>query len=201
MTERSNARHDGQDLPLTPEQWALVTAPESQSMAESIVRNMGDLGWRFGARLDDLRAHALDGLIAAARRFDPDRGIPFGGFAWLRVRGHVLRAIRHAGNEMHLVRTLDVVHPDPALSSDPSVVGPAQLAPRMKALAAARERLPVDHARLIEAVYFQGVPLRRVARELGKSESATSRLHRDALARLRHQLAVQGFPPPPVDDD
>src|SRR5947209_11080809 len=43
---------------------------------------------------DDLESAALIGLIDAVDRFDPERGIPFEGYAGLRIRGAVLDELR-----------------------------------------------------------------------------------------------------------
>jgi RNA polymerase sigma factor for flagellar operon FliA len=43
---------------------------------------------------DDLRGFGVEGLLQAALRFDPGRGIPFEAFARIRVRGAMLDALR-----------------------------------------------------------------------------------------------------------
>src|SRR5256885_12881557 len=43
---------------------------------------------------DDLESAALIGLIDAVDRFEPDRGVPFEGYASLRIRGAVLDEVR-----------------------------------------------------------------------------------------------------------
>jgi RNA polymerase sigma factor FliA len=43
---------------------------------------------------DDLHSAALLGLVQAARAFDPDRGVPFDGFARRRIRGALLDELR-----------------------------------------------------------------------------------------------------------
>lgn len=43
---------------------------------------------------DDLRQSASVGLMEAIARFDPERGIPFAGYAVARVRGAVFNAVR-----------------------------------------------------------------------------------------------------------
>lgn len=47
--------------------------------------------------LDDLRSAGREGLVMAARSFDPTRGVPFRRWANLRVRGAIIDAIRQAG--------------------------------------------------------------------------------------------------------
>jgi RNA polymerase sigma factor for flagellar operon FliA len=44
--------------------------------------------------LDDLRAAGREGLLAAARRYDPKRDVPFRAFASVRIRGAVLDTVR-----------------------------------------------------------------------------------------------------------
>lgn len=44
--------------------------------------------------LDDLVAAGRQGLLDAARRFDPARGVPFQGYAHIRIRGGVINEIR-----------------------------------------------------------------------------------------------------------
>ena len=51
------------------------------------------------------RAGAL-GLVEAARRFDPDKGVPFERFASQRIRGAILDAVRAADWAPRSVRTL-----------------------------------------------------------------------------------------------
>jgi RNA polymerase sigma factor for flagellar operon FliA len=57
---------------------------------------------RVAARLpherdrDDLVASGLMGLVEAASRFDPDRGMPFSAFAGLRIEGAILDSLRQA---------------------------------------------------------------------------------------------------------
>lgn len=52
-----------------------------------------------------LRAGAL-GLVEAARRWDPERGVPFEGYAVLRIRGAVLDAARAADWAPRPLRTM-----------------------------------------------------------------------------------------------
>ena len=47
--------------------------------------------------LDDLVAYGFAGLFEARRRFDPDKGVPFAGFASYRIRGAILDGVRQMG--------------------------------------------------------------------------------------------------------
>lgn len=48
--------------------------------------------------LDDLTSQGREALLAAARSFDPARGVPFRRWANLRVKGAMIDAMRQAGN-------------------------------------------------------------------------------------------------------
>ena len=48
------------------------------------------------ATLDDLRSFGGEGLLDAARRFDPGRGVPFDCWAQLQIRGAILDGVRRA---------------------------------------------------------------------------------------------------------
>src|ERR1700683_3649245 len=45
-------------------------------------------------RMDDLVSHGREGLLRAARSFDPERGVPFRHWANIRVRGAVMDGVR-----------------------------------------------------------------------------------------------------------
>jgi len=46
---------------------------------------------------EDLTSEGMIGLIQAAQRYDPDRGVAFSTFAVRRIRGAILDAFRRAG--------------------------------------------------------------------------------------------------------
>jgi len=46
--------------------------------------------------LDDLVSAGMIGLVEAATRFDPARGMPFGSFAGMRIEGAILDSLRQA---------------------------------------------------------------------------------------------------------
>src|SRR4029077_19145554 len=50
-----------------------------------------------GVDLDDLRSAGLFGLVLASKRFDPDRGIAFGGYAKHWIRGQILELFKPKG--------------------------------------------------------------------------------------------------------
>jgi RNA polymerase sigma factor for flagellar operon FliA len=65
-------------------------------LVEIIARQVGRaIG--HGADLDELKSFAREGLLDAARRFEPERGVPFKAYANYRVRGAVIDGIRSLG--------------------------------------------------------------------------------------------------------
>jgi RNA polymerase sigma factor FliA len=60
-----------------------------ESIAKQVARAVGS-----GIELDELRSFGHEGLLDAARRFDPERGVPFRGYASFRVRGSIIDGVR-----------------------------------------------------------------------------------------------------------
>lgn len=81
---------------LTPAQRALI-ASAGRIVEQAAQRLLP----RARGRLDraELVALGQDGLIEAARSFDPSQGVPFGGYAAFRVRGAILDGMRRHVSE------------------------------------------------------------------------------------------------------
>ncbi|MCU1370999.1 MAG: polymerase subunit sigma [Ilumatobacteraceae bacterium] len=76
---------------------------EYERYARSLARRM----WRDGEPSEDLDQVALEALVVALRRFDPERGIPFPAFATPTILGSLRRHYRDQG---WLVRVPRRVH-------------------------------------------------------------------------------------------
>ena len=59
------------------------------AIARRIAREVGS-----SAELAELLSYGREGLLDAARRFDPSRGVPFRGYASFRVRGAIIDGVR-----------------------------------------------------------------------------------------------------------
>lgn len=79
----------------TPE--VLARVKEGLELVDMLARQ---LRRQFGAhvQVDDLASQGREALLAAARSFDPDRGVPFRRWANLRIRGAMIDAVRSQGN-------------------------------------------------------------------------------------------------------
>jgi RNA polymerase sigma factor for flagellar operon FliA len=62
-----------------------------EAIARRIAREVG-----ASAELADLVSYGREGLLDAARKFDPARGVPFRGYASFRVRGAIIDGVRQS---------------------------------------------------------------------------------------------------------
>jgi RNA polymerase sigma factor FliA len=89
----------------------LSTRPQPADSSETLARfheelDLVDLNARQVARriaspsvtIDDLRSFGREGLLTAARSFDPSRGVPFRRWANLRIRGAMIDGVRQWGH-------------------------------------------------------------------------------------------------------
>jgi RNA polymerase sigma factor for flagellar operon FliA len=79
------------DLPDSPE--ILERFNSTLDLVDMVARQIGRA---IGSvlELDDLMSFGHEGLLDAARRYDPERGVPFRAYANYRVRGAVIDGVR-----------------------------------------------------------------------------------------------------------
>ncbi len=75
----------------------LARIKEGLDLVDMLARQMRR---QFGglAQVEDLASQGREALLAAARSYDPDRGIPVRRWANLRIRGAMIDALRSQGN-------------------------------------------------------------------------------------------------------
>jgi RNA polymerase sigma factor FliA len=78
----------------SPEVLARITA--TLELVEIVARSLKRAAGR--ADLDELRSAGREGLLAAARAYDPAHGVPFRSFASYRIRGAMLDHMRRISN-------------------------------------------------------------------------------------------------------
>jgi len=193
------------EVAVTQDQHAMVRA-----LAVRLRRELSLAG-----ELEDLVAYGFGGLLEAKRKFDESRGVRFKTYAYHRVRGAMLDGVRkmaplpkRAAEEVRAhERCAPTAAPSPldrafmrisaSLTSASPLHGrygdqsPESILLRQESIVCvlrALERLPERHRVLIRRRYFEGCTLDEVARELGVSKSWASRLHGQALAKLRAEL-------------
>jgi RNA polymerase sigma factor for flagellar operon FliA len=191
---------------------------------------------------EDLVSAGMAALAMAAQNFDPERGIPFGGFATTRIRGALLDELRgldwasrsvrsrarrleaatqqltgtlgRTPSQAELAEALGVavdeiksvdedVQRAVVLSLQGFAAGSAEdLVPERAAgpedLLVHREKvgylhnaiaaLPDRLRRVVEAYFFEELPMADIAAEFGVTESRVSQLRAEALVLLRDGL-------------
>jgi RNA polymerase sigma-B factor len=80
---------------------------------DALIREHLGLAYAYAARfkgrgvaVEDLRQVAAEALVAAARAFDPGRGVPFAGYAAPTVLGRLKRYFRDCTWDVHVPRTV-----------------------------------------------------------------------------------------------
>jgi RNA polymerase sigma factor for flagellar operon FliA len=173
----------------------------------------------LAGEFDDLVAYGFGGLLEAKRRFDASRGVRFNTYAYYRIRGAILDGVRQMAPlsrravedaRAHAQRT-PTAAPTPLdraftrISASLTAAAPlhgryGDQSPEtilirqesIRALLQALERLPERHRRVIRRRYFEGWALNDVAKELGISKSWASRLHAQALGKLKAEVERTG---------
>lgn len=142
-------------------------------------------------QVDDLASQGREALLAAARSFDPDRGVPFRRWANLRIRGGMIDAIRQYGNlprrvyrKLRAIQSADHVHETAAEEQAATPVTTADDA-------AARISDQLSSAAMAMALGFlsmrSGDALERAPDQHANPEDAVAR--EELLARIRDAIA------------
>jgi RNA polymerase sigma factor FliA len=163
------------------------------------------------AGVDDLESAALIGLIDAVDRFEPARGVPFEGYASLRIRGAVLDEVRRVDDlgradrrrERQAAAQGETGFYHRTVSLDELIErgyhGGAEqdeVAERYEAedlrmrVRSAMTCLPPRQREVLERYYGQSLTLREAGVRMGISEARACQLHGRAIQNLRRQLSV-----------
>ena len=185
--ERCEPRHSRG--PLTDEQRELVTRymPLARAMARQAGGKLVDR--------DELEAEAYAALVEAARTFDPERGVSFAVHARPRITGALRdyrRFLFHANwrgtrGELPIFQRLAITG-----NVHGWVIGRRPEGPPGKdfelpeAVESIIRLLPRSQANACRMLYVEGKSFGETAEALGCTKSYVSRLHSDALERLRH---------------
>lgn len=182
------------------------------SLAISIARRMRVPTGALLSR-DDVESAALLGLIDAVDRFDPERGVPFEGYAGLRIRGAVLDELRRVddrsrGERRRARAVMDGEEPEIGaygltLSLDMLLeTGDRDWAAEDEAsdrydhqdlrsrVESALRCLPPRQREVLARYYGDSLTLRESAARMGISEARACQLHGRAIQNLRRELAI-----------
>ncbi len=165
-----------------------MSASEDQILeALPMVRRMASRYRRTPLGVEDAVGVGALALVEAGRRYDPGRGVPFAGFAFRRVRGALTDACT-AGAGTRRCRPDEEVLWDPDLFREIGDLRSSHPDGRLdilSALAGLRYRL-----RTILVRHACGVPHRKIAEDLGVTESRVSQLLTTARRLVRAEAGV-----------
>jgi RNA polymerase sigma factor for flagellar operon FliA len=189
-----------------------VTRRETRDADQLVARHL-ELARRAAGRIyprvrglvsfDELRALANAGLAEAAGRYDPGRGASFATFAWYRIHGAIFDGLRRSSQRRASAPTprppprmvsLEALR-DRGFDAAGDAPGPADDldgARRAARLRVAIAQLPDKPRALVTKHYFEGKSLLEAGAELGVSKSWASRLHAQAVDRLRTLIEPTG---------
>ncbi|GEM_PF-2896888 len=145
----------------------------------------------IGLERDDLVSAGVVGLIRAARKFDPGRGVAFGVFARAYVRGAILDEIRSvvhrgAAREIMIIpnrdEPFDADTVADAEGQESDVILTARIRRSMDAALDENERL------LLTLYYYEDLTIRQIAKVLRQSVSSVGRGLTRAVGKLKQEL-------------
>lgn len=145
----------------------------------------------FWLELDDLISAGQLGLIEAAEKYDPERGIPFAGFAYRFIRGRIIDSNRRRNYDWELHETLDSQpFADPSLASTELELNRGQT---REAIERALEYLDERDELACRTYLEPSQTLRSLGDQLGVTESGACLIRNRARGRLREQLELEGL--------
>jgi len=160
---------------------------------------------------DDLESAALIGLIDAVDKFDPERGVPFEGYATLRIRGAVFDEVRRvdelgradrrrqraaaaqgeAGSYHGTVSLDELIERGYHGGAEQDELAERYEAEDLRTrVRSAMTCLPPRQREVLERYYGQSLTLREAGLRMGISEARACQLHGRAIQNLRRQLSV-----------
>lgn len=152
---------------------------------------------RLGLTRDDLISAGCYGLLLAARRFDPTRGVGFGVFARSHIHGALMREINSAMRASGLGSDEIFVSGDGEIELDSIADEHAISASEAFEVAEVRDLMAVvltEHERLLLTLYyFEELTLAEIAAVTEDSEGSIARETKSALQKLKAAMAERGM--------
>jgi RNA polymerase sigma factor (sigma-70 family) len=140
---------------------------------------------RAAATRLDLASEATLGLLESSRRFDVAHGTRLTTYAYARMRGRAMDAVR---GEARYLRACERATELPETHSGPTV---SERLDAWRAIERVADELPSNERIVLDAFYRQDKPLREVAQQGRWSEDQLQRAHQKLLQRLRAAVGVQ----------
>jgi RNA polymerase sigma factor (sigma-70 family) len=143
-----------------------------------------------GVARHELRSAGLLGLVKAARKFDPERGVPFGGFAQHWIRGEILSLFKPTRDALGR-RTLSLNAPLPSSEEDePREFMDIVADEARPAITPDLSGLSEKERNILEA-RLGGETLREIGRELGISAERVRQIEARARSNVKGAVAAE----------
>lgn len=182
---------------------ALALAMLSEAARECVLAHLSlvhdtarSLRGRYGLDLsvEELASYGMLGLVEAARRYQPGRGVPFATFARVRIRGAILDGLAAFGpaasSRRRGYKTMRGSTLAASVPCDRELADQALSRRRLRrVLHEAVNQLSSRERRVLEQRYWQQVSLVEIGRDLGVSKSRASRIHARCLRKVRDAVA------------
>jgi RNA polymerase sigma factor for flagellar operon FliA len=157
---------------------------------------------------DELVSLGALGWVEARARFDASRGVPFAGFAAMRIRGAILDGLRACDTLSRSDRkrakadsaptapriVADERELDKAVADDADASEILQREEMLEELRVALDTLPARDRYILSRHFFDDVPMRAIGIELGVTESRISQIVTAAVGKLRQQFGIALLP-------
>jgi RNA polymerase sigma factor (sigma-70 family) len=181
------------ETPSLRDMLAVKYRPYVLKIAREIAESVG-----FHVEIDDLVGWGHMGLIEAADRFDPARGVTFRTFAHRRIRGAMLDGMRKEfglacaiaivdEQTSGVARGVEVACVDAAYAQDDHVLWRE----RRECIESALETLTPLELAIVRHHYYHGQPVQLLVGSTRYSKSWLSRVHRRALSKMRDCLLAR----------
>lgn len=172
--------------------------PARRSLIEQHLPLVRSVARRYaGGRepLEDLVQVGAIGLIKAADRYDPVRGVAFDAYAVRLIAGEIRHHLRDRCSPVRVPRRLQedgvrVVAVELDCADDRRQADPMAEAHDRLAIGAAMRTLRPHERRLLQLRFVEDLSQRQIARRTGTSQVHVSRTLDGALNRLRKELAT-----------
>ncbi len=159
--------------------------PQLDSAGLRMASAVGARQNRAAAQRLDLASEATLGLLESQRRFDARRGTRLTTFAYARMRGRALDAVRA---EARYLRAREHTFAVPEAAEGPSI---SERLDAWRTVERVSDELPSCERIVLRAVYGQDRPLREVAQQGRWSEDQLQRAHQRLLQRLRAAVGLK----------
>jgi RNA polymerase sigma factor (sigma-70 family) len=146
-----------------------------------------------GVATNELRSAALLGLVKASKRFDPDRGVPFGGYAAHWIKGEITALFKPTGDALSFGRALSLNAPLTIKDDEGEAEFQDLVADEcLPAISPDLNSLSERERRVVKA-RLRGESLREIGTGLGVSAERVRQLEARALPKIKGANAAKAI--------